>query len=348
MEGLTQNIDEEILRQSTLSSFKKVDSNFYMLNYQNNYYLDVLLDKGVSTQNEVKNFASKKFGINFNFNILKKTNKSDSCSSFNVYNNIKENLLGRNFDYPKLSPTLVVWTQPLNGYKSISFVNGEYIGIFDDQEIVKERLFYSVYDIIDGCNEKGLALSILRLKDTPPVHQNDPTKKNVVSSIMMKGALDYCKNVKEAIRFFNKYNMQEISEDSSIHYLFSDSQGDSIIIEYIDNKMIVIKPYEIENSKYLFATNFFLSKPIGKENENGLDRYTILKDKLKDNSIMEINEAMNLLKEVHKNSTIWSNVYNMNKLTVITALRQEYNTLYEFKILVPNEYKIINDSNESK
>lgn len=93
-------------------------------------------------------------------------------------------------------------------------------------------------------------------------------------------------------------------------------------------------------------TNFFLSKPIGEGNDNGLDRYIILKDKLKDDPIMEINEAMNLLKDVQKNSTIWSNVYNNNKLTVITALRKEYNVLYEFKIIAPNDFEIINGSNE--
>ena len=47
----------------------------------------------------------------------------------------------------------------------------------------KERLLYSVYDIIDGMNEKGLTVSILRLKDTPAIHQDDVSKKkcNVIS-----------------------------------------------------------------------------------------------------------------------------------------------------------------------
>lgn len=44
-------------------------------------------------------------------------------------------------------------------------------------------------------------MSILRIKGNA-THQNDPTKKNVLSSIMMKGALDYCKNVGEAVEYF--------------------------------------------------------------------------------------------------------------------------------------------------
>ena len=254
--------------------------------------------------------------------------------------------MGRNFDYPKLSPTLVVWTHPSNGYKSISFVDGEYIGIFEDQEIIKERLLYSVYDIIDGINEKGLALSILRLANTPSVHQDDSSKKNITSSIMMKGVLDYCKNVDEAVDYFKKYNLHELSErNSSLHYLIVDSKGDSVILEYIDNKMIIIKPYEIENVKYLYLTNFFLKKEIGNGNNNGLDRYQILKEKLKDDTILEEDKAMNLLNDVHKSTTIWSNVYNTNELTVITALRQNYTIFYKFDVNKPNECVISKNDN---
>ena len=337
--------DEEILRNLTISSLKKITPNLYTLNYQNNYYLDEIINKGVKNQNEVKSFCTQKFGINFNFN-EKQPDKVNSCSSFNVYNKKKQNLMGRNFDNQKLSPTLVVWTHPSNGYKSISFVDGEYIGIFEDQEIIKERLLYSVYDIIDGINEEGLALSILRLANTPSVHQDDSSKKNITSSIMMKGVLDYCKNVDEAVDYFKKYNLHELYErNSSLHYLIVDSKGDSVILEYIDNKMIIIKPYEIENVKYLYLTNFFLKKEIGNGNNNGLDRYQILKEKLKDDTILEEDKAMNLLNDVHKNTTIWSNVYNTNELTVITALRQNYTIFYKFDVNKPNECVISKNDN---
>ena len=337
--------DEEILRNLTISSLKKITPNLYTLNYQNNYYLDEIINKGVKNQNEVKSFCTQKFGINFNFD-EKQSDKVNSCSSFNVYNKKNQNLMGRNFDFPKLSPTLVVWTHPSNGYKSISFVDGEYIGIFEDQEIIKERLLYTVYDIIDGINEEGLALSILRLANTPSVHQDDSSKKNITSSIMMKGVLDYCKNVDEAVDYFKKYNLHELYDrNSSLHYLIVDSKGDSVILEYIDNKMIVIKPYEIENVKYLYLTNFFLKKEIGNGNNNGLDRYQILKEKLKDDTIMEEDKAMNLLNDVHKSTTIWSNVYNTNELTVITALRQNYTIFYKFDVNKPNECVISKNDN---
>ena len=156
----------------------------------------------------------------------------------------------------------------------------------------------------------------------------------------MKGVLDYCKNVDETVDYFKKYNLHELF---SLHYLIVDSKGDSVILEYIDNKMIIIKPYEIENVKYLYLTNFFLKKEIGNGNNNGLDRYQILKEKLKDDTIMEEDKAMNLLNDVHKSSTLWSNVYNTNELTVITALRQNYTIFY--KLDVKNECVIFKNDN---
>jgi predicted choloylglycine hydrolase len=305
-----------------------------MLNYQNDYYLDEILDRGVQTQDEVKEFFAEKFKINLNSN---QSNDAFSCSSFNVYNNKNQNLFGRNFDFPVLSPTFVVWTNPPNGYRSISFVNGKYIGISEGEEIEKEKLLYSVYDIMDGCNEAGLAISFLALLNTPKVWQDDPKKKTITSPIMTKGVLDNCKNVAEAIDFFRKYNMHDISENRSLHYLITDSHGDSVIIEYIDNRMVTIKPYERENVKYSYLTNFMLIKQIGKGNENGVDRYNILKEKLKDDIVMEEDEAMNLLSKVHKNSTLWSNIYNTNELTVITAIRYNYTILYKFDLYRPNE-----------
>jgi hypothetical protein len=333
------NIEQKKLREATLSSLKKIDENLYCINYQNDYYLQELLNKGFQNQEDIKKFVSERLEIDLNFEEV--SYGKSGCSSFNVYNKANQNLFGRNFDIPLKSPTIVVWTQPKDGYKSINFVHGYYLGIYDKKEMKKERLLYSVYDIIDGMNEKGLTVSILRLKDTPAIHQDDASKKNAMQSLLMKGVLDFCKNVKEATDFFQRYNLHEIGINCSYHYLFTDAKGDSILLEYFDNKPIIIKPYDVEKTKYLYATNFFLSKPIGSGNENGIDRYTKLKDKLKDDTIMESDETMKLLNDVHKETTQWSNVYNTSELNVKTALRHNYDILYEFKVDKPNEFKIV-------
>ena len=162
----------------------------------------------------------------------------------------------------------------------------------------------------------------------------------------MKAVLDYCKNVGEAVEFFKKYNLYDMFEGTrSLHYLIVDSQGDSVILEHIDNKLVIIKPYEIENVKYLYLTNFFLKKKIEKGNDNGLVRYKILKEQLKDDTVMEEDKAMDLLNNVKKTTTLWSNVYNSNELSVITALRKNYQIIYKFYVNKPNECIISKDDN---
>ena len=323
---------ENILRKLTMKSLTKVTNNFYMINYLNDYYLDDLLKFGHKNINSLINFIKGKIGNNYDFNINKIT-KGFACSSFNVYNNNNQNLFGRNFDYSS-APTFIVWTQPKKGYKSISFVHGKFVGLYEGREIIKDRLLLTAYAPMDGMNEHGLAISVLLL-DNKSTHQSNPTLINVSTSIMIRGVLDFCKNINEAILFFKKFNMHDAIEGKSFHFMLTDSNGDSVIIEYIDNEIKLIKPNMNNYLKYLYITNFYLSK----DNFVKDNRYKILEDNLKTNIKMEWNQAMDLLNKVKKNTTVWSNIYNTANLSVITAYRIKYSSLYEFNVLNPMKIK---------
>ena len=55
----------------------------------------------------------------------------------------------------------------------------------------------------------------------------------------------------------------------------------------------------------------------------------ILEGKLKDGKIsLELNEAMNLLNDVHKNSTVLRNVYNSKNLDLVVAYKTDYNNSF--------------------
>ena len=43
---------------------------------------------------------------------------------------------------------------------------------------------------------------------------------------------------------------------------------------------------------------------------------------------MELNEAMNLLNDAHKNSTVLRNVYNSKNLDLVVAYKTDYNIYY--------------------
>ena len=129
---------ETKLRQQTMESLTKISSNFYMVNYLNDYYLPDLLKFNNKDASDIVKFAYQKFGTEYDFDFQKLTS-GFACSSFNVLNKENSNLFGRNFDYGS-SPTIILWTQPKTGYKSISFIHGRFLGINDENNIIKDRL----------------------------------------------------------------------------------------------------------------------------------------------------------------------------------------------------------------
>ena len=324
---------ENKLRQLTINSLTKISSNFYMVNYLNDYYLPDLLEYNNKDVTDIVRFSYQKFGTEYDFDI-KKLTSGFACSSFNVYNKNNHNLFGRNFDYGT-SPTFVIWTQPKNGYKSISFIHGKFIGIYDEINIIKDRLLLTPYAPMDGMNELGLAISVLLLSNKS-THQSNPNLVDITTSIIIRGILDTCANLEQAINFFTRFNVHDAIEGNSFHFMLTDAQGNSAVVEYINNEMKIIKPDINKNKKYLYVTNFYLYPDSGSESKMGYDRYIILEKYLNDNSIkMEWYEAMELLNKVKMGITLWSNVYDTKNSSVVTSVRKDYSILYEFNIFEP-------------
>ena len=96
---------------------------------------------------------------------------------------------------------------------------------------------------------------------------------------------------------------------------------------------------EFNYTKYLYLTNFYISKPIGEGNRGGVDRYETLKAKLQDDNLtMNWEEAMTLLYNVSQPTTVWSNVYNTKDLSLVNAYKRDYKQLYKFNVLQPMNY----------
>jgi predicted choloylglycine hydrolase len=225
-------------RLLTENSITNVVKDLYMVNYTNDYYLEDMLQKGSKDYAELYNYALSRYGNLYDFNFFPQS--SSACSVFNVLNSEKQYLFARNFDNPD-SPSFMIWTHPKNGYKSISFVLGLYLGMSNSQQIIKDRLLLLPYAPLDGMNEKGLGIAILNTEVVINTHQKNPNKIDLSSTIMIRGVLDNCETTEEAIQFFDKYNMHDINPDVSYHFFVTDSNGTSAVIEYVDDEMIVIR-----------------------------------------------------------------------------------------------------------
>lgn len=323
----------------TLDSLKKIDDNvLYTMKYDGDYGFDEFLETGAGNDKELVEFVTKRLlkGIPLEFSI-----PDLGCSTFAAMTAEGDRIFGRNFDLT-YSPALFVETAPDEGYRSMSMVNLAFLGFDEDKlpDTFKRKLITlaAPYAPLDGINEKGLAVAVLRIADEP-THQ-DTGKTDITTTTAIRLMLDKAANVEEALALLEQYDMHS-SAGSCYHFHLADAQGDSAVVEYVDNEYEVIR----SSTKYQAATNFLLSEK--KFNfGNGQDRYEILDQALKGcvGLVKDEEDAMGFLEAASKdwhesetsgrmNATQWSIVYNCTDLTarVITG-RQYHKPAHEFSL----------------
>ncbi len=328
--------------RNTIDSFKKLDEHTYYIDFTADYGLDKLLDRGVKSIPELIKFVQTYFELPKNS--VKIENGGFACTTFNAFNKDGQQLLARNFDY-KDAETLVVWTAPENGYKSVAFTD---INVMlygrklqnPTQTDNHGRFLCAPYCCMDGINEKGLAIAVLELKCKATNQQRG--KKNITTTTAVRAVLDKCATVEEAISFFDSHDMHD-SLFCSYHYQITDANGKSVIIEYVENEMNVIYPED----KVQYAMNFFLTKGIYNAKDFGFERRDKVLDAFRKNGgNMEEDEAMKLLERCklyyrHKRgymiTSLWSAVYNNDEKTALFCSGMDYNAKYKVNPLNPGE-----------
>lgn len=323
----------------SLGSLKKVDDNvLYTMKYEGDYGFDDFLKTGASSDAELVKFVTDRLlkGIPLEFSI-----PDLGCSTFSAQTEDGKQIMGRNFDLT-YSPALFVETKPDNGYRSFSTVNLAFLGFGEDKlpETFKQKIITlaAPYAPLDGMNEEGLTVAVLRIGDDPTNQDNG--KIDITTTTAIRLMLDKAATVDEALALLEQYDMHS-SAGSCYHFQISDAGGKSVIVEYVDNEYEVIPA----DKNYQMATNFLLSEK--KYNfGSGQDRYEILKNKLDecDGVLKDEQAGMNLLEAASSdwhvsettgrlNATQWSIIYNNTDLTadVITS-RQYDKEAHKFKL----------------
>ena len=120
------------------------------------------------------------------------------------------------------------------------------------------------------------------------------------------------------------------SANSCFHFQIADANGDSVVVEYVDNVFSVVEPAE----DYLWCTNFFLTEGDWYNVGGGQDRYEILREELtaRDGVLADEVDAMSVLEAASQDSTFWSAVYNNTEKTVDIALHGEYDETYSYSL----------------
>lgn len=329
---------------ATVASIKKVnDYPFYTMTYQGDYGIDEFLEQGgASNDAELIDFVVQHLmkGLPVTIEL-----PDLACSTFNAVTPEGDDIFGRNFDLT-YSPSMLVRTDPDNGYASISMVNLGFLGYGEeklpDSPTSSITALAAPYAPLDGVNEKGLAVGVL-LIDTDPTDQRTD-KVDITTTTAIRLMLDKCATADEALELLEQYDMHS-SANSCYHFQIADASGRTVVVEYIDDELSVLEADDAttagtpaEGQTYMAATNFLLT-PGDYDFGGGQDRYEIVMSGLTAaDGVLSEEDAMGLLaacaQEPHTNSrgeesaTQWSVVYNLDDCTATIATGMDYENTY--------------------
>ncbi|MFX1327021.1 MAG: linear amide C-N hydrolase [Promethearchaeota archaeon] len=293
---------------SDLFDLEKVDNHpLFVMKYNTNYSLENFL---YSNQNYLTEDI-----LDFNW----------ACTCFATLDNKSNMLFGRNFDWSH-NPALLLYTDPPNGYKSISMVDLGLLNLDNELEMSQnpQLLLRTPFFPLDGMNEYGLTIACMAIPDAGDV--NDPEKPTLGSLEFIRIALDYAKSIEEVFDLWNQFNIV-FPPGPDLHFLIADAYGSSAIIEWIEGEMKTLK----NENLWQVSTNFVIYNSSEIEQQS-CSRYYTCETFLSENegNITEA-EALNLLDIVSQSSTQWSAIYNMQKKTVKIIMGQNYNLpIHEF------------------
>lgn len=300
----------------TLSSLQKVDDHLYVMVYKGDYGFEQFIKSGIQDSSDAISRSPE--------------NVDWACSCFATSNREGRPEFGRNFDWTT-DTALLLFTDPPHGYASVAMLDVSYLGFRSDEvQIDSFEHAFSLLDApylpFDGMNEYGLAVGMMAV----PYAQggDDPQKVTIDSLQAIRLVLDHAKNVEEAITLLQNYNI-DFTGGPPVHYLIADPAGDSAVLEFLDDKMSVVRNTE----PWQVATNFILS---GKTPEQALAscwRYKTASELLEQKrGLLSQNEAMDLLENVSQGNTKWSITYGMISGELQVVMHQKYDSVHPFKL----------------
>lgn len=296
------------------------------LGFEGDDFFEAFLESGgASADSDVINFIAEKLGTSG----LSLDGNPFGCSTVAAESPDGERLFGRNFDWDHCD-ALIVKSKPKNGYASISTVNTDFIeGMSSSSLPDKAKALIALYAPLDGMNEKGLAVSVNRISDSEKISQNTE-KSDLTTTTAIRLLLNKAATVDEAIKLLNKYDFHS-SMNFVVHLAIADADGNSVVVEYINNEMSVVKTP--------IVTNFYLTQgeKYGIGTQQSHTRYEILQERLRQGA-MTMDDMRDALSSVSKRnfgefeSTEWSVVFNQTTGEVHYYHRENYENKYTFTV----------------
>ncbi|MGD8474195.1 MAG: MBL fold metallo-hydrolase [Anaerolineae bacterium] len=255
-----------------------------------------------------------------------------ACSLFAALGDEEGRLYGRNFDW-YYSPALLLYTDPADGYASVSMVDLAYLGF--DEDDVRSLLDLSLGDLsplldtphwpFDGMNEHGLAVGMAAV--AAGGMRPDPDRRTIGSLGIIREILDHARDVDEALQLLQAYNI-DMEGGPDLHYLVADRSGRSLLVEFYRGQMVVTPNEE----PWHLATNF-ITASVPTPSEAGCWRYDLIEETLREAvGDLDPGGAMELLEQVSQDNTQWSVVYGMSTGTIQVSMGRQYDSSHAFEL----------------
>lgn len=316
--------DQNAIRIAPTSEVRELETGLSIVRYEGEYGFDAFLEQGgAGSDADVAAYITSLLDREIHME-----GSPFGCSTLSVKNQTGGYLFGRNFDWNTCNGWIVS-ARPENGYASVSTVNMDFIragGVDLSQLPDSAQAFVSLYAPLDGMNEKGLAVSVNMIQDSPGISQ-DSGKPALTTTTAVRLLLDRAADVEEALELLQQYDFHS-SMGMMVHLAIADADGRSVAVEYVNHEMVVIETPVV--------TNFYLAsgEKQGIGTAQSHTRYEILTGTLEEQEEMTETGVRDALDSVSKDnfgefeSTEWSIVMNQETKELIYYHRENYGRAY--------------------
>ena len=299
------------------NSCVKLDDGLYYMEYKGDDGFDGLMAQGgIAKADQLAGYAIEFLSKGHYKPEISTSKQSYGCSALTVNTPDGDILMGRNFDFPS-AIGVVMHCIPDKGYETITTFNVEFYGFgegfkpegFKNQYMALTGLFVA----LDGINEKGLAIADLMAGDNVETHQNT-SKPDLTTTAAIPYMLKNAANVDEALKLLEGIDMHS-DIGSAHHYAMADATGKRVVVEYVDNKMVVV------------------------ELEKGDNRYATLCERFAEtNGVMNQKQLTDVIASVSQPEregflgTAWTMVMDLKHPSITYYSRRHFNKPFTFKL----------------